>query len=112
MGDAVDSATQAVLDYNKSPMRKVGQLDNRSSHFYFALYWSEALAKQSLDYSLASYFAPIAQKLKEKESVIINELSASQGDKIDLSGYYHPDPIKVLKTMRPSKTFNKIIDAL
>ena len=112
MGDAVESATHAILDNNKSPMRKVGQLDNRSSHFYFALYWSEALAKQSLDPSLASYFVPITKELKEKENIILNELSASQGDNVDLSGYYHPDPIKVSKTMRPSKTFNKIIDAL
>ena len=112
LGDAVESATQAVLDFNKSPMRKVGQLDNRSSHFYFALYWSDALAKQSSDSYLSSYFSPVAKELKEKENIILNELNSSQGAKVDLSGYYHPDPIKVSNIMRPSKTFNNIIDTL
>ena len=112
LGEAVESATQAVLDFNKSPMRKVGQLDNRSSHFYFALYWSDALAKQNLDPDLSSYFSPVAKELKEKESIILNELNSSQGAKVDLSGYYHPDPIKVSNIMRPSKTFNSIIDTL
>ena len=112
LGEAVESATQAVLDFNKSPMRKVGQLDNRSSHFYFALYWSDALAKQNSDPDLSSYFSPVAKELKEKESIILNELNSSQGAKVDLSGYYHPDPIKVSNIMRPSKTFNKIIDTL
>ena len=112
LGEAVESATQAVLDFNKSPMRKVGQLDNRSSHFYFALYWSDALAKQNSDPDLSSYFSPVSKKLKEKESIILNELNSSQGAKVDLSGYYHPDPIKVSNIMRPSKTFNKIIDTL
>jgi len=112
LGEAVESATQAVLDFNKSPMRKVGQLDNRSSHFYFALYWSDALAKQNSDPDLSSYFSPVAKELKEKESIILNELNSSQGAKVDLSGYYHPDPIKVSNIMRPSKTFNNIIDTL
>ena len=109
LGAAVEIATQEVLNKNKSPSRKVGEDDNRTSHFYFALYWARALAKQKQDLGISNYFERIAKSLEENEEKIINELMALQGKEVDLGGYYHPDPVKVQKIMRPSETFNKII---
>ena len=109
LGAAVDAATQGILDNNKSPMRKVGQPDNRHSHFYFAMYWAEALAAQSDDAALAAHFAPIADQLKANEDKIIAELDAVQGKPADMGGYYHADPTKVASIMRPSATLNAII---
>ena len=109
LGAAVDAATQGILDNNKSPMRKVGQLDNRHSHFYFAMYWAEALAAQTDDAALAAHFAPIADQLKANEDKIIAELDAVQGAPADMGGYYHADPAKVASIMRPSATLNAII---
>ena len=109
LGEAVEIATQGVLDHDRSPRRKVGQPDNRDSHFYFALYWAQALAAQSEDSELAAHFAPIAQALAEKEQVIVGDLSAAQGKSVDIGGYYHPDPDKTAAVMRPSDTLNRII---
>jgi isocitrate dehydrogenase len=109
LGAAVDAATQGILDNNKSPMRKVGQPDNRHSHFYFAMYWAEALAAQTDDAALAAHFAPIADQLKANEDKIIAELDAVQGKPADMGGYYHADPTKVASIMRPSATLNAII---
>ena len=109
IGEAVDAATQGILDFNKSPGRKVGQPDNRDSHFYFALYWAQALAAQSDDAELAAHFAPIAAALAENEDKIVAELLAVQGGAADLGGYFHTDADKTAGIMRPSETLNSII---
>jgi isocitrate dehydrogenase len=109
LGKAVDVATQGVLDHDKSPKGRVGQTDNRDSHFYFALYWAEALAAQTEDKDLAAHFAPIAKALAENEAKIVQELARDQGKAVDLGGYYHTDPAKTEAVMRPSKTFVYII---
>ncbi|MCV2868923.1 NADP-dependent isocitrate dehydrogenase [Defluviimonas sp. WL0002] len=112
LGDAVDAATQGILDHDRSPGRKVGQPDNRDSHYWFARYWAEALAAQSDDADMASRFKSVAQSLAESEDAIVAELAAVQGKPADLGGYYHADPEKVAKVMRPSATFNAIIASL
>jgi isocitrate dehydrogenase len=109
LGDAVDVATQGVLDHNHSPQFKVGQKDNRDSHFYFALYWAQALAAQTADAALAAHFATVAAALAENEATIVAELAAGQGTRVDLGGYYHTDPAKTEGVMRPSTTFARII---
>ncbi len=109
LGDAVDVATQGVLDNNHSPQGKVGQTDNRHSHFYFALYWAEALAAQTADAGLSQHFAPVARALAENEATIVAELSAAEGKPADLGGYYRTDDAKTEAFMRPSATFNRII---
>ena len=109
IGEAVDAATQGILDHNKSPGRKVGQPDNRDSHFYFALYWADALAAQNEDADLAAHFAPIAKALAENEDKIVAELAAVQGAPADLGGYFHTDTAKTEAIMRPSPTLNAII---
>ncbi len=109
LGAAVDAATQGILDHDKSPGRKVGQPDNRDSHFYFALYWAQALAAQSQDADLAAHFAPIAESLAASEQKIVAELAAVQGKPADTGGYYRADPAKAAAVMRPSATLNAII---
>ncbi|MGI3163736.1 NADP-dependent isocitrate dehydrogenase [Pseudooceanicola sp. 200-1SW] len=109
LGEAVDTATQGILDDNRSPSRKVGEPDNRDSHYWFARYWAEALAAQSEDAELAGHFAPIAAQLAEKEAEITGELAAVQGKAVDLGGYYHGDFDKTAAVMRPSATLNAII---
>ncbi|WP_425073960.1 NADP-dependent isocitrate dehydrogenase [Sagittula sp. S175] len=109
LGDAVDAATQGILDHDRSPSRKVGEPDNRDSHYWFARYWAEALAAQSDDADLAAHFAPIAKALADGEAAILSELAAAQGKPADLGGYYHADPAKVAAVMRPSATLNAII---
>ncbi len=109
LGDAVDAAVQGVLDHNRSPMRRVGQPDNRDSHFYFALYWAQALASQKDDADIAAHFIPIASALAESEAKIIAELAALQGQPVDLGGYYNMDAQKSAAAMRGSQTFLKII---
>ena len=109
LGDAVDAATQGVLDHDRSPGRKVGQPDNRDSHYWFARYWAEALAAQTEDAGLAAEFAPIAKALAEGEAKIVGELAAAQGKPADIGGYYHADPAKLSAVMRPSATLNAII---
>lgn len=109
LGNAVDIATQGILDHNKSPGRKVGQPDNRDSHFYFALYWAQALAAQTDDAELAAHFGPIAEALTKNEETIVAELAALRGKPADLGGYYHTDPDKTEAVMRSSATLARII---
>ncbi|MGR5178378.1 NADP-dependent isocitrate dehydrogenase [Vibrio parahaemolyticus] len=109
LAKALDEATGKFLDNNKSPSRKVGELDNRGSHYYLALYWAQALALQTEDNELASQFAPIAEQLASNESVIVSELNNAQGVPGDLGGYYQPDNAKASLLMRPSATLNSII---
>ena len=109
MGKAVDDATEKLLSEGKSPGRKVGQDDNRTSHYYFARYWAEAMAAQTDDADLAAAFAPIAQALASGEDAIVSELKAGGGTAVDLGGYYHTDPAKAAAVMRPSATLNAII---
>ncbi|MFN3145262.1 MAG: NADP-dependent isocitrate dehydrogenase [Paracoccaceae bacterium] len=109
LGKAVDAATQGVLDHDRSPGRKVGQPDNRDSHYWFARYWAEALAAQTEDTGLAAAFAPVAAALAEGEASIVAELAAPRGQAVDIGGYYHPDPAKLAAVMRPSATLNAII---
>ncbi|WP_372834284.1 NADP-dependent isocitrate dehydrogenase [Puniceibacterium confluentis] len=109
LGRAVDAATQGILDNDRSPSRKVGEPDNRDSHYWFARYWAEALAAQTDDAGLASHFAPIAAALAENEQQILSELAAAQGDAADLGGYYHTDAGKTGAVMRPSETLNALI---
>ncbi|MGR3568672.1 MAG: NADP-dependent isocitrate dehydrogenase [Pseudooceanicola nanhaiensis] len=109
LGKAVDAATQGILDHDRSPSRKVGEPDNRDSHYWFARYWAQALADQSDDADLAAHFAPIAKALAESEAAITGELAAVQGRPADLGGYYHTDADKTAAVMRPSETLNAII---
>ncbi len=111
LADTLDQAIAKFLDTNKSPARKVGQIDNRGSHFYLALYWAEALAAQTKNAELKGRFAPIAKQLAANESKINEELLGAQGKPVDIGGYYHPNFAKTSKAMRPSATFNAIIDA-
>ncbi|MEV8465986.1 NADP-dependent isocitrate dehydrogenase [Fluviibacterium sp. DFM31] len=108
LGKAAEAATQGILDDNRSPSRKVGEPDNRDSHYWFARYWAEALAAQTEDAELAAHFAPIAKDLAEKEAAILAELAAAQGAPADLGGYYKTDPAKTAAVMRPSATLNAI----
>jgi isocitrate dehydrogenase len=112
LAETLDAATGKFLLENKSPSRKVGELDNRGSHFYLALYWAQALTVQSKDVELAGQFGSIAKTLSENEDLIVDELNSVQGSPVDLEGYYRPGPDICSKAMRPSKTFNKIIDRL
>jgi isocitrate dehydrogenase len=112
LGDALDRATGAVLEHNRSPLRKVGELDNRGSHFYLALYWARELADQSEDAELAERFAPLAKRLQDEEETIVSELSEVQGSTVELGGYYHPDAEKAAAAMRPSATFNAALESL
>jgi isocitrate dehydrogenase len=109
LGDAVETATQGILDNDRSPSRKVGEPDNRDSHYWFARYWAEALAAQGEDAELAAHFAPIAKALADGEAAITGELAAAQGSAADLGGYYHGDAAKTASVMRPSATLNAII---
>ncbi|OAN26447.1 NADP-dependent isocitrate dehydrogenase [Mycolicibacterium iranicum] len=111
LGTTLDSAIGKLLDENKSPSRKAGELDNRGSQFYLALYWAQELAKQSDDKELAEHFAPLAKTLAENESTILSELNAVQGKPVDIGGYYYPDPEKTTAVMRPSTTFNEALEA-
>ena len=111
LADTLDQAIGRFLDNNKSPARKVGEIDNRGSHFYLAMYWAEALAAQSKDPALQARFAPVAKALVANEAKINAELLAAQGKPVDIGGYYQPDPVKATAAMRPSPTLNAIIDA-
>jgi isocitrate dehydrogenase len=109
LGNAVDAATQGVLDHDRSPSRKVNEHDNRDSHYWFARYWAEALIAQDDDAELSEHFGPIADALCANEEVILAELMAEQGPAVDLGGYFHGDAAKTAAVMRPSKTLNDII---
>jgi isocitrate dehydrogenase len=110
--EALHKANTKFLDTDKSPSRKVGELDTRGSHFYLALYWAEALAAQSQDKELQARFAKVAKQLGENEAKIVAELNAAQGRPVDIGGYYRPNPGLTSKAMRPSPTFNAIVDAI
>jgi isocitrate dehydrogenase len=112
LGDALDVATGRLLENGKSPARRLGSIDNRGSHFYIALYWAQALADQTENPGVAARFAPLAAALTENEATIADELLAVQGEPADIGGYYHPDPDKASAVMRPSSTFNSILETL
>ena len=111
LAETLDEAIAKFLDNNKSPARKVGQIDNRGSHFYLALYWAESLAAQTKDAGLKTKFQTIAGLLSAEESKINKELLGAQGIPVDIGGYYHPDAGKAAAAMRPSETLNAIIEA-
>ena len=112
LADALDKAIGRFLENNKSPARKVGEIDNRGSHFYLAMYWARALADQRDDAELAKRFAALADKLEAKEDTIVGELNGAQGQPVELDGYYRPDLDKVSAAMRPSATFNAALQGL
>src|SRR5437016_9975798 len=112
LADALDQANAKFLESNKSPARKVGEIDNRGSHFYLALYWAQALAQQTQDKDLQARFAKVATQLAENEARISAELLGAQGKRVDMGGYYHPDKEKTTRAMRPSPTLNAIVDAI
>jgi isocitrate dehydrogenase len=111
LADTLDSATGKLLDNNKSPSRRTGELDNRGSHFYLAMYWAQALAEQTEDAQLQAKFKPLAKALEENEQTIVDELSKVQGKPVDIGGYYHADVAKMSAVMRPSQTFNSLLDS-
>ena len=110
LAEALHVANGKFLKEDKSPSRKVGELDNRGSHFYLAMYWAEALAEQTKDAELQAQFKPLAESLLSNEAVIVQELNDAQGVVVDLGGYFHTDPVKVSAAMRPSKTLNAAVD--
>ena len=112
LADTLDQANAKILDNNRSPARKVGELDNRGSHFYLALYWAQALAEQTKDKELQARFAPLAKALTDNEAKINAELIAAQGKPVDMGGYYHPDFAKTSTAMRPSPTLNAALAAV
>jgi isocitrate dehydrogenase len=112
LADTLDSATGKFLDENKSPSRRVGELDNRGSHFYLAMYWAQALAAQTSDEELKASFTAIAQALTKQEEKIVAELNAAQGPSMNINGYYYADVELASKAMRPSETFNTILSSL
>lgn len=112
LADTLDAATEQLLLNDKSPKRKAGELDNRGSHFYIALYWAQALAAQDKDAELKATFAPVAEKLAAQESSILAELASGAGKAVDIGGYYFADAKQVAQAMRPSATLNAVIDAL
>ena len=112
LADTLDQANAKFLESNKSPARKVGEIDNRGSHFYLALYWAQALAAQTADKKIAEKFTKIAKDLSDNEKKIDAELLAAQGKSQDVGGYFHPSDAKAAKAMRPSATLNAIIDAI
>lgn len=112
LADTLDKANGMILENNKTPARKIGEIDNRGSHFYLALYWATCLAEQTDDKELQAHFAPIAEKLKQNEVQIANELLQVQGKPVDIGGYYLPNQEKLKACMRPSELFNEIIASL
>ena len=112
MAEALDAANGNILKNNKSPSRRVGEIDNRGSHFYLALYWAEALAAQDREQDIKARFAPLAKRLLEQEAAINAELISAQGKPVDMGGYYHPDFEKTSKAMRPSATLNAALSLI
>lgn len=112
LADALDAATGEFLDTNKSPSRRVGELDNRGSHFYLAMYWAKALAGQDKDAALKAQFASVAEAMQSNEATIVEELNSVQGPAMDIGGYYKPDAAKASAAMRPSATLNAIVDGI
>jgi isocitrate dehydrogenase len=112
LAQALDAAIGRFLENNKSPARKLGEIDDRGSHFYLAMYWARALADQKDDAELAAIFGALAAKLEAAEAAIVGELNGAQGRPVDLGGYYRPDMDKVSAAMRPSPTFNEALRGL
>ncbi|MCW5577909.1 MAG: NADP-dependent isocitrate dehydrogenase, partial [Dokdonella sp.] len=112
LASTLDAANGQILDHNRSPARKVGELDNRGSHFYLALYWAQALAAQDADAALKARFTPLAQALAASEDTIVAELNGAQGKSVDIGGYYRPELARLARAMRPSATFNAALAAL
>src|SRR5690625_4249980 len=112
LADALDAGTGLYLEEGRSPSRKVGELDNRGSHFYVALYWAESLAEQTEDADLAAAIKPVAQELRANEEAILNELNEVQGKEVSIDGYYYPNNDMTSEVIRPSATLNRIIDTL
>lgn len=112
LAKALDTATGKLLEENKSPSRRTGELDNRGSQFYLSLFWAQALAEQTEDAELAERFKPLAKALAEQEEAIVSELNSVQGKTVDIGGYYYPDPEKTSEVMRPSKTFNTTLESV
>ncbi|BBX70271.1 NADP-dependent isocitrate dehydrogenase [Mycolicibacterium psychrotolerans] len=112
LGKTLDAAIGKLLDNDKSPSRKTGELDNRGSQFYLTMYWAQELANQSEDQELADHFAPLAKTLAEQEETIVEELNKAQGTAVDIGGYYYPDREKTTAVMRPSTTFNSALESL
>jgi len=112
LADTLDQAIGKILDNDRSPARKVGELDNRGSHFYLALYWAQALAAQDKDRELQARFIPLAKALTGSEARINEELIEAQGKRVDMGGYYHPDLAKISQAMRPSATFNAALSSI
>ena len=110
LGETLDDATEKLLENRKGPSRKCGELDNRGSHFYLALYWAQELANQNEDEALKAEFTPIAKALAENEEKIVNELNSVQGNPTDIGGYYEPNETLINQVMRPSNTFNAILN--
>ena len=112
LAKALDAATGKLLDNGKGPSPKTGEIDNRGSHFYLTLYWAQELAAQTEDAELATRFKPVAEQLAANEAKIVDELRAVQGKPADIGGYFLPDVAKLDKVMRPSATFNAVLDSL
>jgi isocitrate dehydrogenase len=112
LAKTLDAATGKLLDTNKNPSPKTGQLDNRGSQFYLAMYWAQELAAQTEDKDLATKFAPLAKTLTDNEKKIVDELNAVQGKPVDIGGYYMPDPKKLEAVMRPSATLNAALSSI
>src|SRR4051794_6236772 len=112
LGEALDRATGTLLEQGRSPSRRAGELDNRGSHFYLALYWARELAGQDQDAELAERFTPVAQRLADDEAAIVAELNGVQGAPVDVGGYFRPDPQRAAEAMRPSATLNKALAAI
>ena len=112
LAKTLDAATGELLDNRKSPSPKTGELDNRGSQFYLALYWARELAAQTEDYELAEHIAPLAKALADNEQKIVAEFAAVQGEAADIGGYYKPDDVKVRAVMRPSGTLNAVLAAV
>jgi len=112
LGAALDQATEKFLDENRSPSRNAGELDTRGSHFYLALYWAEAVASQQTDPEMAATFAPVAEALRRETDTILQDLLKTQGKRQDIGGYYLPDPEKTARALRPSATFNRVLEQL
>jgi isocitrate dehydrogenase len=107
----LDAAIGQLLENDKGPSRKTGELDNRGSQYYLALYWAQELGEQTEDQELADHFANLAKSLSEKEDAVISELAEVQGNSVDIGGYYYPDREKTTAVMRPSKAFNETLEA-
>ncbi|MGB2685249.1 MAG: NADP-dependent isocitrate dehydrogenase, partial [Olleya sp.] len=112
LGDALDDATEKLLENKKGPSRKSGEIDNRGSHFYLAMYWAEALANQDKDATLKAQFAPVALAFKAEEKVIVSALSDIQGVAVDIEGYYSPNEELTAKAMRPIQLFNDLLKSI